>query len=250
MRKKLAWCAIVVSLIGINSLAFYAQDRKLLLGAGRPSAFSPSDVAGLKLWLKADAITGLNNDDPVTTWSDQSGQGNDVTQADSVKRPLYKTAISNGLPVVRFDGSNDVLSSSTFTTISQAFTIFLVVKIRADQYVFDSDGNGVNFTGYVSGSHYLKFRAGADLPYIDALPVGFAVFTMLANGNSSVLRKNGTQQYAGDGGSNSISQLFLGAAFNSTAASDCDIAEFLLYDSDVTASFSAIESHLTTKWGL
>jgi len=63
----------------------------------------------LKVWLKADAITGLNDGDAVGTWSDQSGNGYDATQPTSAKRPIYKTGILNGKPVVRFDGVDDQL---------------------------------------------------------------------------------------------------------------------------------------------
>src|SRR5690606_14284499 len=53
-------------------------------GAGTvPDPFSPADIAGLKLWLDATAITGLSDSDPVTTWVDQSGEGNDATQSSS-----------------------------------------------------------------------------------------------------------------------------------------------------------------------
>ena len=55
-------------------------------------------LAGLVLWLSASAIGGLADGDPVVTWPDSSGQGNDVTQATASKRPLYKTAIQNGRP--------------------------------------------------------------------------------------------------------------------------------------------------------
>lgn len=74
--------------------------------------FNPSKISGLKLWLKANAITGLNDGDPVGTWLDSSGSGNDVTQSTSGSKPLYKTGIINGLPTVLFDGSDDFMSGA------------------------------------------------------------------------------------------------------------------------------------------
>jgi hypothetical protein len=78
--------------------------------------FSPSDIAGLSMWLKADA--GLFKDaaksqpatsdgDAIYTWADQSENGNDVVQVTEASRPLLKLAILNGMPVIFFDGSND-----------------------------------------------------------------------------------------------------------------------------------------------
>lgn len=73
--------------------------------------FSPMDVSGLKIWLKADALT-LNDNDPVTTWTDSSGNGFSPTQSTAGLKPLFKTAILNGFPIVRFDGSDDQLDFS------------------------------------------------------------------------------------------------------------------------------------------
>ena len=67
--------------------------------------FSPSDISGLKVWLKADVGAGSSNNDPVGTWSDQSGGGHDFTQSNGSNKPTFKTNIRNGLPVVRFADS-------------------------------------------------------------------------------------------------------------------------------------------------
>jgi hypothetical protein len=94
----------------------------------------PSDIDGLVMWLKADAITGLVNNDPVTTWEDQSASGaNDVTQATAGFKPVYKTNIINGKPVVRFDGTDDFLQiAKTFDVLlgsdDSPWTIIVVFK--------------------------------------------------------------------------------------------------------------------------
>lgn len=80
--------------------------------------FSPDQVAGLALWLKADAGTSTTVDGAaVSQWDDQSGNARHVTQATGANQPVYKTAIVNGKPVVRFDGANDFLQASF--TLSQ-----------------------------------------------------------------------------------------------------------------------------------
>src|SRR3990167_3932393 len=70
----------------------------------------PDSISGLQLWLKADAITGLNDGDSVTTWTDSSGNSNDATQSTAANKPIYKTSIINSKPVLRFDGSNDQMN--------------------------------------------------------------------------------------------------------------------------------------------
>src|SRR5690348_4328042 len=95
----------------------YGQTPLHFLLSKRPSGtFSPTDISGLKLWVKADQIGGLSDGDPVSTWSDQSGVGNDMTSSGS-NRPTYKTGILNSFPIVRFDGSDDFLEKSSFSGV-------------------------------------------------------------------------------------------------------------------------------------
>lgn len=77
---------------------------------GGAAAFSPASVTGLQAWYKADAGTSTTTDGvAISQWSDQSGNARHLVQATGASQPLYKAAIQNGLPVVRFDGTNDGL---------------------------------------------------------------------------------------------------------------------------------------------
>lgn len=97
---------------------------------GGAAAFTPASIAGLKLWLDASQITGLNDGDAVATWSDASGNGYNATQSTASKRPLYKTSILNGKPVVRFDGVDDFLENGTFTAFNNASAASLFIVKR------------------------------------------------------------------------------------------------------------------------
>lgn len=103
-----------MSTIVINSFRF---------GAG--GSFSPDDIAGLVLWLKADSLA-LSDGDFVGTWEDSSAAGNDASNGFAGTIPTYQTNELNGLPVVRFDGS-DNLTTASITAIT-AWSIFFVVK--------------------------------------------------------------------------------------------------------------------------
>ena len=112
---------------GLNSSAggmwTLREAQRLKQGSTWPTAFvSPTQIAGLQLWLDAaapetlfDATTGgslVAADGGVARWEDKSGNNRHFTQATSNKRPLRKTAQQNGLDLLRFDGSNDNMTAS------------------------------------------------------------------------------------------------------------------------------------------
>ena len=61
------------------------------------TGLDPDEVAGLTQWVKADAIVGVDPEEALDTWEDQSGNNNDFT-AVGAQRPTYQTNIQNGLP--------------------------------------------------------------------------------------------------------------------------------------------------------
>jgi hypothetical protein len=96
--------------------------------------FDPMAIPGLVLWLDAgDLELTLADGDEVATWEDRSFAGNDADQASPGYRPLLKTGIVNGKPVVRFDGSDDYLNS-TLPMSPAARTMVAVVKPGGGTY--------------------------------------------------------------------------------------------------------------------
>jgi hypothetical protein len=115
---------------------------------------TPADVTGLRLWLKADAITGLSDGAAVGTWSDSSGLGNDATEGTGGFQPTYQTNEVNGLPCVRFDGTDDRLSIVGTNMLAASnnaagFTAFAYVNLssqsNASRDIY-SISNGVDGT--------------------------------------------------------------------------------------------------------
>jgi PA14 domain-containing protein/chitobiase/beta-hexosaminidase-like protein/Big-like domain-containing protein/carboxypeptidase family protein len=82
-------------------------------------------TSGMLLWLRADAGLPTNGGGWVTSWGDQSGNGNDATQWAGAALPHVIPGELNGLPVVRFDGGDVVNFTTRLTTIR---TVFWVVK--------------------------------------------------------------------------------------------------------------------------
>lgn len=66
----------------------------------------------------------------ISTWYDQSGNGNNATQTDNAKMPLLWTITSglvtqNGKPAVRFDGVNDDLRWAEFNQNGDFYNLFV-----------------------------------------------------------------------------------------------------------------------------
>lgn len=91
-------------------------------------ASSLAPVAGMSLWLTSSVGVLDSSGNPCTdgvgvkTWQDQSGNGFNATQATSGNQPLFKTAIVNGKPIIRFNGTTSWLSH--VFTIPSAASIF------------------------------------------------------------------------------------------------------------------------------
>lgn len=88
--------------------------------------FAPTDIGGCLLWLKADAISSLNDGDAVSTWNDSSGNGYNATQT-GTNRPIYKTGIINSKPIVRFAAaSSQWMNTSDFAADGAGLSFFFV----------------------------------------------------------------------------------------------------------------------------
>jgi hypothetical protein len=85
----------------------------------------------------------------VSSWSDRSGNGNSLTQANSVNHPTYES--SGGL---RFDGNSDFLDATLPSLLqgNPAFTIFVVAESSQNGgrllQLGNSNGNGYEVIGF------------------------------------------------------------------------------------------------------
>jgi hypothetical protein len=108
--------------------------------AAAAAPFAPSDLASLRAWYKADAITGLSNNDPVGSWTDSSGGGYTLTASGS-NRPTYKTSTINSLPVVEFNATHWLAASTAshwkFLHDPTGSSVFVVLRYtRAARMAF------------------------------------------------------------------------------------------------------------------
>ncbi len=103
---------------------------------GQPGQSIPQVTSGtLQVWLEASAGVVTNASGLVSNWMDQSGNGNDASQATSAEQPVleYPKAIG-GLPAIRFNGvqvtgHGDYLYGANNIGIPDAYTSFLVYEM-------------------------------------------------------------------------------------------------------------------------
>lgn len=206
----------------------------------------PSDLTGLTLWLKADAL-GLSNNDPVASWTDSSGNANHATQGTAGSRPVFKTGILNGLPVVRFDAADDALT--TPLVVASPFSIFVVYDRAPDS------GNRRAING--SNNYLIGPRSGNHQLYNGAFIVGPAVVddtfvyaAALTDGGGTTFRVDGSVIGTN---ANTLGPGTLGLAAGGANIEllNGDIAEVIVYDHLLDGGDTAfVENYITTKYGL
>ena len=225
---------------------------------------SPLDISGCVGWWDASdastlfqssngttAVTSL--DDPVGYWGDLSGSGNNLTQATSSKRPLYKPGTLNGKPVLDFDGSDDFLSA--VFALSQPVTIVCVARAEnpaSTDTLFDGGSPGNTMRLFTTNGGNLALFGGAQItsPALD--PSEWGALSAVFNGASSSLSKDGATLASGNAGTASPGGLHLGLFGNgSSAPGEAQFAEFFIYDRALTASERArVEAYLANKWSI
>lgn len=247
-------------------------------------AFRPSDLSGLKFWVAADSLTGLNDNDPVSTWTDLSGTGNTVTASTTI-RPLYKTNVLNGKPVLRFDGTDDYMSKASPSSVdnTNGLTVFVVLKQASlaiskavlGKWDYMTQGAWSLNTSDASNSNFQMFIANAlndngnnfeASTNYGASSSSFSVLTVSYDGsqgtaanrtdfynNGGVTAKsmNGTVAATLQSATAPLYVCNFGGSLLNTRNFGGDIAEIIIYNVHLSPTDRGqVETYLLTKWGL
>jgi hypothetical protein len=230
-----------------------AARRRRTAGGG---AFSPSDISGLQEWFAADAIVGLSDGDPVSTWADASGNARDATAAGAV-RPTYQTNEQNSLPIVRFASASNQRMAFTAHTGFTAISIFAVVKrsgTAADHVVLSCGKTLIRID--VAGNN-LEWFPDTDSTVIDSNhdinDANWHTISVLQSGTGVDIRLDGvsdtrtTVAVDATNVTDGIGGYEGGALWNFNG----DIAEIIVYDSDLSdGDRDSVEGYLSGKWNL
>ena len=231
---------------------FRTIPRLVGLGSGGAAPpFSPSDIAGLVQWLKADSL-GLTDGAAVTTWTDSSSGGNTISQATTARKPLFKANQNNGQPCVRFDGVDDWLGSAGFAC-GTTFTLFIVFRDVAsiDNYCqlwATNGGDGLYYRGGAA-SKTIDWFSSTDKFMNTRLIVGqWFYVTFSVSAGAYTFYRNGVADGSGTG-INSATITKIGNDHADTADWNGDVAEVIFYNSALSSTDRGkVWTYLTSKY--
>lgn len=251
-----------------------ASIQQVMLAIGGAVA-GPGSITGLRLWLKAGSITGLNDNDQVTSnWPDSSGNGNDARPQGVTVKPRWKaTGGPNSQPAVNM-GQNLGSNGGYFDFASAASTImgspaaghgFAVVKIDADPP--SSNGHAApaiaqfgsstdEYYTFPSDSKiYDGFGSSARKTTVNPTPslTSWRLYESRSAANDWSNWLDGTQLFST--ASNTVSwngsRASIGNTNTNSKTMDGLIAEVIVYDKILSAGeLTTIKTYIADKYGL
>jgi hypothetical protein len=214
---------------------------------------TPASISGLLLWLAADRLSGFNDGDLVTSFTDQSGAGNHAVGAGAA-RPTYKTAIANGLPVLRFAAAQTMVTG-LYAVAPSLFTILVVGSKRlndsARQDFCDGIGSGTRSIVYAHAASNVIGMASGAAGTMAATITNLNAYIAVFNNASSRLSVNGGTATATTMINQTVTGLRLGTQFDAGGEKlDGDIAEIAVYNRALTLAEVATLAAYAGRWGI
>lgn len=208
------------------------------VAGGGGSSFVPSDLANMTLWLKSDTGTSSQVDGTaISQWDDQSGNGFNAVQATAAKQPTYRASVVNGHPTIRFDGTDDLMTTTFSSTLAQPNTVFFVAKINVsgDKAFMDglSDTTRAMVREFSGAWHY--YAGGAATVSGGTPDTAWHIFGMTWDGASSSLDVDGVTVASGDSGTQGLGGLTIGALYAGSIPFNGDFAEIAVYSDSKTS---------------
>lgn len=271
----------------INRICFFLA---LSTSALTVTAQGPGGVSsGLMLWLKSDVGTSTTVDGAnVSSWIDQSPQGNDGSQSSNNRRPIYLSNVWNTNPSLNFNtgqsnvrmnvaNTADINLNSARSEISHMIAFSLDDDNTSDQVVYEQGGSVKGISMYVSNGrlYYVTYNLSGNVWPVTAVSVPVLSNTayiagFIFNGNASetgtvecylngdlVGTMNGIgilQSHSGGigiGGVNSSPLNASGTTISGSSNLKGQISEIAIFDHALTASErNDVGSYLSTKWGV
>jgi len=234
-------------------------------------------TAKFRCRLESDiGVTSVNG--LVSTWADQSGNGNDFVQATAAHQPLLNPGVINGLPVINFDGASQWLTSAFLNSgaktvvavyrnnpaSSSAFYTLAAIKGSATfmeiyfttlsgynnlSFKADSAAGGASLTSSIAIDTVggVQFHE-LDITYDGGTNTAVGSYAVNQDGNVQVVSTGGAYGFTG------TNQCAIGADVSSGNVGSSfysgDLAFFLVADQLTSMELAAVQQYLNLKYGV
>lgn len=224
-----------------------------MLRRHQTAPFSPADITGLSLWLKADAGVTLSGSN-VTAWADQSGNARNATATDT---PTLTTI--SGKTFVDFAGGylsgNEVLSQPYATIMAVAnFTSLREVEAIFEQVDLEGGYNMVFYRGHFGANSIFAIYNGASFGSIATTNNNQTyLFGVTVDGAFGSLYLNATADEVGDSGEFTPSGPYNIGRFEGQSATTTEMrmAEIVVYNRVLTTpERQQVEAYLNAKYAI
>jgi fibronectin type III domain protein/thrombospondin type 3 repeat protein len=235
-----------------------------------PASGATLPMTGLKLWLRGDFGVVKDANNLVSTWTDESGNLNNATQATTGLQPTLVSNAMNEKPVLHFDGQGRLLGVPGFLSSATAAEGFVVTRVPSQ---YSANGGGLWSFGWSipcgcgHGTRYPNDQGQIldDFSSANAYssgPIGSAridephVYNVASSSSEWTSRINGNVQFTTTNNTVAFSPgPAIGASgwqpFYDRNYFTGDIAEVLVFDHALTQpERDAVFSYLHDKYGL
>lgn len=218
-------------------------------------------LPSLKYWLAGNGATYTSGSgQPVAVWSNQAGNSYNISayQENAANQPQLIT--DSGISFLRFDGSSDFLeltSSDSLAITSSNYEMFVVARSSSTDIGFLMGGTVGNFEihtrpGSGVGTRFIP-KSGILLDNtVNSTDGNFHIINAKATSEKAVLRIDGNTTVSNQNAlSNVASNLIMGVRRDGSYYFDGDIAEVIIYNSDLSESQSSqISEYLANKYSI
>ena len=204
-------------------------------------------------------ITGSTNGF-VTTWYDQSGNGNNAVQTSATSQPiivsggtiltLSGTGVSR--PVLRFDGTNDWMDLTTLVDTGVHTSAYPQKKASGDISAWIAGVDGTPFTPviYQTGGIYItnQPQTSSNLAINNTDYILLSGRQKLGSDNGSIRINNSVQSLTSSNflsGNNQFTQI---QRRGITEYSKCDVPEMIMWASNLESDLTGINNNINTYY--
>ena len=245
----------MTTVVAFSMRRLYSTYEGNLLRLRRSSDDAESDFSyNANNVLDTDAITAWlgGATGHIVTRYDQSGNGRDETQASGTAQPVYTASVFGDLPAGYYGGGAKRLVSNY--TWSQPVYSLMVIKMpashSANATLWDNENTSARLI--IQSDRKVIWRANTILATTTTVALeAKALVGAVANGASSSVRINGTEEASGDAGTiGGNGNQSVGARTNASEPFNGYISETIRFSSPGSLNLSSIDSEIKTYYGI